>query len=99
MNALYAKKFKDFWPETDTRYFIVETLKQNNYKLESLIQGDEADLFLPYTEMFGDSTLAFLYQNGCVTIKDFDHVFDGYQLKITNEEVRRGILSIIQSNL
>lgn len=96
MNALNTMKFKDFWPDTDTISFLFETLKQNNYKLENLTQEDQTDLFLHYTEMFGDSTLAFLYQNGFLTIKNYDQIFDAYQLGIPNEMVKHGISSIIK---
>ena len=96
MNALNTMKFNDFQSDTDTISFLFETLKQNNYKLENLTQEDQTDLFLHYTEMFGDSTLAFLYQNGFLTIKNYDQIFDAYQLGIPNEMVKHSISSIIK---
>ena len=94
MDVLNAMKFKDFGPETDTKEFLVESLRQNSYKLENLLQEDETDLFLFDTELFGNSILALLYQNGYLTIKDYDERFDGFQLGIPNAEVKRCILSV-----
>ena len=97
IEVLNAMKFKDFGPDTDTKKYIVETLRQNNYKLENLIQENEADLFLFDTELFGDSILASLYQIGYLTIKDYDQKFNGFRLGIPNAEVKRGLLSVANS--
>ena len=94
MDVLNAMKFKDFGPETDTKEFLVELLRQNSYKLENLLQEDETDLFLFDTELFGNSILALLYQNGYLTIKDYDERFDGFQLGIPNAEVKRCLSSV-----
>ena len=94
MDVLNAMKFKDFGPETDTKEFLVELLRQNSYKLENLLQEDETDLFLFDTELFGNSILALLYQNGYLTIKDYDERFDGFQLGIPNAEAKRCLLSV-----
>ncbi len=94
MDVLNAMKFKDFGPETDTKEFLVESLRQNSYKLENLLQEDETDLFLFDTELFGNSILALLYQNGYLTIKDYDERFDGFQLGIPNAEIKRCLLSV-----
>ena len=94
MDVLNDMKFKDFGPETDTKEFLVELLRQNSYKLENLLQEDETDLFLFDTELFGNSILALLYQNGYLTIKDYDERFDGFQLGIPNAEIKRCLLSV-----
>ena len=94
MDVLSAMKFKEFGSEADTKTFLVEALRQNNYKLENLIQENEADLFLFDTELFGDSISALLYQNGYLTLKDYDERFNGFQLGIPNAEVKRCLLSV-----
>ena len=97
MDVLSAMKFKEFGSEADTKTFLVEALRQNNYKLENLIQENEADLFLFDTELFGDSISALLYQNGYLTLKDYDERFNGFQLGIPNAEVKRCLLSVANS--
>ena len=94
MDVLSAMKFKEFGSEADTKTFLVEALRQNNYKLENLIQENEADLILFDTELFGDSISALLYQNGYLTLKDYDERFNGFQLGIPNAEVKRCLLSV-----
>ena len=94
MDVLSAMKFKEFGSEADTKTFLVEALRQNNYKLENLIQENEADLFLFDTELFGDSISALLYQNGYLTLKDYNERFNGFQLGIPNAEVKRCLLSV-----
>ena len=45
LNALQKMEFKDYWFETGTPTFLVETLKQNNYELENMTREEvTADL-------------------------------------------------------
>lgn len=40
MSALDSKEFKDYWFETGTPTFLVETLKRNNYELENMVREE-----------------------------------------------------------
>ena len=90
LNALRAKKFKDFWFETGTPTFLVETLKRNNYELENMTREEVTADLLGSLDSIDTNPLPLLYQSGYLTIKDYNPRFDTYRLGFPNGEVERG---------
>lgn len=90
INALSAQRFKDYWFETGTPTFLVETLKRNNYELENLTREEVTADLLGSLDSIDTNPLPLLYQSGYLTIKDYDSRFETYRLGFPNGEVERG---------
>ena len=90
LNALKRKEFKDYWFETGTPTFLVETLKRNNYELENMTREEVTADLLGSLDSIDQNPLPLLYQSGYLTIKDYSPDFGTYLLGFPNGEVERG---------
>ena len=90
INALNAQRFKDYWFETGTPTFLVETLKRTNYELENMTREEVTADLLGSLDSIDTNPLPLLYQSGYLTIKDYNPRFDTYRLGFPNGEVERG---------
>ena len=90
INALDSHDFKDFWFETGTPTFLVETLKRTNYELENLTREEVTADLLGSLDSIDQNPLPLLYQSGYLTIKDYNPDFCTYTLGFPNGEVERG---------
>ena len=90
LTALKHMEMKDFWFETGTPTFLVETLKRNNYELENMTREEVTADLLGSLDSINTNPLPLLYQSGYLTIKNYDPDFGTYQLDFPNGEVERG---------
>ena len=90
INALDDKDFNDYWFETGTPTFLVETLKRTNYELENLTREEVTADLLGSLDSIDQNPLPLLYQSGYLTIKDYNPDFCTYTLGFPNGEVERG---------
>ncbi|MBR5910931.1 MAG: ATP-binding protein [Bacteroidales bacterium] len=90
LNALKTRKLKDYWFETGTPTFLVETLKRNNYELENMTREEVTADLLGSLDSIDQNPLPLLYQSGYLTIKDYNPDFGTYTLGFPNGEVERG---------
>lgn len=90
INALSDRSFDDYWFETGTPTFLVETLKRNNYDLENMTREEVTVDLLGSLDSIDTNPLPLLYQSGYLTIKDYNQRFDTYTLGFPNGEVERG---------
>ena len=90
LNALCDQSFEDYWFETGTPTFLVETLKRNNYNLEDMTREEASADLLGSLDSIDTNPLPLLYQSGYLTIKDYNPRFDTYILGFPNGEVERG---------
>ena len=98
LNALCDQRFKDYWFETGTPTFLVETLKRNNYELENMTREKiEETAFVFESNLFDDNPLSLLYQFGYLTIDSYDQRFMAFQLKIPNLEAEHGLMEILRA--
>ena len=95
LKALKNKEFKDYWFETGTPTFLVETLKRNNYELENMTREEVTADLLGSLDSIGTNPLPLLYQSGYLTIKSYDPDFGTYQLGFPNGEVERGFTKFL----
>ena len=90
LNALCDQQFKDYWFETGTPTFLVETLKRNHYELENMTREEVPADLLGSLDSIDQNPLPLLYQSGYLTIKNYNPRFDTYTLGFPNGEVERG---------
>ena len=90
ISALSAQRFKDYWFETGTPTFLVETLKHNNYELENMTREEVTADLLGSLDSIDVNPLPLLYQSGYLTIKSYNPDFGSYTLGFPNGEVERG---------
>ena len=95
LKALKNQEFKDYWFETGTPTFLVETLKRNDYELENLTREEVTADLLGSLDSIDKNPLPLLYQSGYLTIKDYDADFDTYLLGFPNGEVERGFTKFL----
>ena len=88
--ALKRREFRDFWYETGTPTFLVETMKRNNYDLERLTREDATADLLGSLDSIDTNPIPLVYQSGYLTIKGYDSEFGTYRLGFPNQEVERG---------
>ena len=88
--ALKRREFRDFWFETGTPTFLVETMKRNHYDLERLTREDATADLLGSLDAIDTNPIPLIYQSGYLTIKGYDSEFGTYRLGFPNQEVERG---------
>ena len=95
LNALQKMDFKDYWFETGTPTFLVETLKRTNYELENMTREEVTADLLGSLDSIDQNPLPLLYQSGYLTIKDYSPRFNSYVLGFPNGEVERGFTQFL----
>ena len=88
--ALKRREFRDFWFETGTPTFLVETMKRNHYDLERLTREEATADLLGSLDSIDTNPIPLIYQSGYLTIKGYDSEFGTYRLGFPNQEVERG---------
>ena len=91
LNSLSKKILADYWFATGTPTYLVRLLSHCKENMNELT----GKYYLP-NSFIGlndciDSLLSLLYQNGYLTIKDWNMDMDSYLLDYPNEEVRQGL--------
>ncbi|MGF7110329.1 ATP-binding protein [Treponema pedis] len=93
INAFAKKELGNYWFETGTPTFLVNSLKDCSYNIPDLdghVEMDAAGLS-DYRANSG-SAIPILFQAGYLTIKDYDNTVRLYTLGFPNDEVRYGFL-------
>ncbi len=95
LNTLSKKILADYWFATGTPTYLVRLLSHCKENLNELT----GKYYLPCSFMGYNpemnSLLPLLYQNGYLTIKDWNMDFDSYLLDFPNDEVKQGIASLV----
>lgn len=95
LNALDRKKFGDYWFETGTPTFLVETLKRTNYELENLGYEEVTADLLGRLDAINTNPIPLLYQSGYLTIRGYNPRFKTYKLGFPNKEVKHGFYNFL----
>lgn len=95
LNTMARLKFGSYWFETGTPTYLVELLKQDNYALPNLTEEQVTQELLYSLDTASVSPIAYLYQNGYLTIKDYDEEFGLYRLEFPNQEVEEGLIKFL----
>ena len=95
LNTLNKKKFGDYWFETGTPTLLVKLLKQADYNLNDLLDGEVSGRLLGSVDSIKENPVSVIYQSGYLTIKDYDKRFDEYRLGFPNAEVENGYINFL----
>lgn len=95
LSALSHSEFKDYWFETGTPTYLVETLKQCNYPLEQLTKEEATSQLLASLDSLQQTPIPLIYQSGYLTIKGYDPDFRTYRLGFPNKEVENGFVEFL----
>ena len=85
LNTFDKMKFGSYWFETGTPTYLVELLKQNHYNQR---RGVSWTTDANGLNDMDDNLISALYQNGYLTIKNYDLEFGIYTLGTPNREVK-----------
>ena len=96
LNAFDKLEFGNYWFQTGTPTFLVNSLQQADYDLRTLMDGVEASA-TTFSEYSVDTNnpIPLIYQSGYLTIKNYDKEFMIYTLGFPNDEVRYGFLNFL----
>lgn len=95
LNALKRGEFGDYWFETGTPTFLVETLKRTNYELENLGYEEVTADLLGRLDAINTNPIPLLYQSGYLTIRGYNPRFKTYKLGFPNKEVKHGFYNFL----
>jgi len=94
LNVMKNKMFDNYWFNSATPTFLVETVKRTNYDIRRFTDGipASADSFMSYRANLTEP-LPLFYQSGYLTIKSYNTDRNRYMLAFPNDEVRYGFLN------
>ena len=95
LQVMKQKAFGNYWFETGTPTFLVESLKKNRYPLENLVGSMATSDILGGTDSADENPLPVLYQSGYLTIKGYYSEFKTFVLGFPNREVEDGFTRFI----
>lgn len=96
LSALSKCTFRDYWFATGTPSFLIKVIKQNNYRLDELMNNPSVTSdIMGQLNSFNSTPLPILYQSGYLTIKGFDERFNSYTLGFPNYEVEYGFFNYL----
>lgn len=98
LNALYEKKFRDYWFQTGTPTFLLKVLRNCHYRLDNITKDAVTADLLGEVNSLEHTPLPLLYQSGYLTLTDYDERFQEYTLDFPNEEVRTGFFRYLINN-
>lgn len=89
------KAYGNYWIESGTPTLLVEQLKRTDTDIESFLKVECGEEDLKGLDVDNLHPVALFYQTGYLTIKDYDSVFEIFQLGIANDEVKEGFFKYI----
>ncbi len=95
LSALERGEYGNYWFETGTPNFIVDTIRKTNYVLSDLTTYPIDSASLDSKDDSGHSIVSLLFQTGYLTIRDYQQESDLFYLDFPNDEVRSGFFRYI----
>jgi len=96
LSALQQKRFANYWFDSATPTFLVQTVQQSGFEIPKFGDGIRAleEEFMSYRADPGHP-LPLLYQSGYLTIRQYDPQFRLYTLGFPNNEVKYSFLNCL----
>ena len=98
INAFAKRQIKDYWFASGTPSYMVRLLSKSQEEVMTFTQGEHTlDEFLNYK---ADSAkpLPMIFQAGYLTVKEYNRDFETYRLDFPNNEVKRGLITLLANN-
>jgi hypothetical protein len=94
LNTFAKLEFANYWYQTGTPTFLVQMLKDINFDIRKMADGQVSATaeFLTDYRVDNKDPIPVLYQSGYLTIKGYDPLFDTFFLGFPNGEVKYGFL-------
>ena len=95
LNTFARMEFGSYWFETGTPTYLVELLRNNDYRLDEVngtVVGIEA---LSGVDAADTDPIPVIFQSGYLTIKDYNSRFNTYTLGYPNKEVEEGFVNFL----
>ncbi len=88
LNCFNEKRFGSYWFSSGTPTYLINMMRYYNVVPTDItrVEADASEFDAPIDSM--NTILPFLYQNGYITIKDYNEDYHYYTLDISNKEVR-----------
>ena len=97
LNALAYSEVRNFWNEIGMPPEVRESLSVlDKSELSELNDIGSNLIFSHHFSRHGVDLVGILYQNGYLTIKDYDYEYDDFLLGIPNKEVKEAIYKIVE---
>ena len=90
LNTFSSRQIRNYWFATGTPTFLVNALRRNNYRLDSLDGNVVAGESTLWNINATSNVIPSLYQSGYLTIKGYDADDEVYFLGFPNQEVADG---------
>ena len=98
LNALDAKRIKDYWFSTGTPTYLIRLLNHSHERMNEFTGKYYAPAeFIDYKADV-ERPLPMIYQSGYLTIKAYDRDFNTFLLDFPNNEVKGGFLTMVASS-
>ena len=95
LNTFKNKQFGDYWFETGTPTYLVESLKRTKYNLYDMAHTETDASVLNSIDAASYNPIPVIYQSGYLTIKAYDPEFGVYTLGFPNREVEEGFVKYL----
>lgn len=95
LNTFAKNRFGNYWFATGTPTYLVELLKQNDYKVNDINGVMVGEEMLAGIDAADTDPIPVIYQSGYLTIKDYDPEFSLYTLGYPNKEVEEGFIKFL----
>ena len=95
LNALDSQKFNHYWFSTGTPTFLVKSLQNASYSLQSLDHVEVEARSLDSIDSLFSDPVPVMYQSGYLTIKGYEPRFGMFTLGFPNREVEEGFLKFL----
>ena len=98
LNAFDKKRIADYWFATGTPTYLIRLLNHTNENLNDLTgRYYDPSQFIDYKADV-EKPLPMIYQSGYLTIKDCDLDMDTFLLDFPNDEVKKGLVTLVANN-
>ncbi|MCI5742696.1 ATP-binding protein [Phocaeicola faecicola] len=98
LNALDAKRIKDYWFSTGTPTYLIRLLNRSHERMNEFTGKYYTPAeFIDYKADV-ERPLPMIYQSGYLTIKAYDRDFNTFLLDFPNNEVKGGFLTMVASS-
>ena len=98
LNALVNQRMQDYWFRTGTPTYLIRLLNHFHENLNEMTgKYYMPEQFIDYRADV-EKPLPMIFQNGYLTIKEYDRDMDTFLLDFPNDEVKRGFVTLLTNN-